>query len=180
MKVNLKVAISVYVCVFLGLTAFMVKNSIKSEEIVAMTYESGNEEIIPIVYDGMTLQELEDKLERSLNSTLKGHGHEIATKSIELGLDPYIAEAIILQETGCAWECSTLVKTNYNIGGMKSGKGYARFNSLDEGIDAYLNNLYYNYYSKGLYTPEQMNKKYAESKTWSVKVNKYIEKIKAA
>ena len=31
MKVNLKMAISVYVCVFLGLTAFMVKNSIKNE-----------------------------------------------------------------------------------------------------------------------------------------------------
>lgn len=180
MKVNIKFAIILYVCVFIGLTGIIVKNSINNEKVVAVSYESSNKEVTPIVYDGMTLEELGAKLDRMLNSTLAGHGLEIASKSIELGLDPYIATAIILQETGCVWECSTLVKTNYNVGGMKAGKRYAKFNSLDEGIDAYLNNLYYNYYAKGLITPELMNKKYAESTTWSIKVNNYIEKIKAA
>lgn len=180
MKVNLKLAIGIYICVFSALTFFIVKKNINKEEVVAVSYESSNQEIIPIVYDGMTLDELGEKLDRSFNSTLKGQGYEIASKSIELGLDPYIASAIILQETGCAWECSTLVKTNYNIGGMRYGNGYAKFNSLEEGIDAYLNNLYYNYYAQGLITPELMNKKYAESQTWSVKVNNYINTIKAA
>lgn len=180
MKVNFKFAIILYVCVFVGLTFIIVKNSMNDEEVVVASYEISNSEIIPIVYDGMTLEQLGEKLDRMLNSTLSGYGLKIASRSIELGLDPYIATAIILQETGCVWECSTLVKTNYNVGGMKAGKSYAKYNSLDEGIDAYLNNLYYNYYAKGLITPELMNKKYAESTTWSAKVNNYIEKIKTA
>ena len=40
--------------------------------------------------------------------------------------------------------------------------------------------LYNNYYAKGLTTPEKINPKYAESKTWAQKVNKYIEKIRAS
>lgn len=133
-----------------------------------------------IVYDNMTMEELSQKLEKSMNSSLKGKGELFATYSIELGLDPYLALAIVLHETGCSYSCSSLVQTHNNLGGLKAANGkYMAFNTLDEGIKGYLNILYKNYYSKGLTTPELMNPKYAASTTWASKVNWYIEKIKA-
>lgn len=138
-----------------------------------------------IVYDGLTLDELSDKLNRSLNSTISGYGNLFASKSIELGLDPYLAVAIVLHETGCSWNCSELVNQCYNVGGQKGGPGcwggsYRAFSSMEEGINSYLENLYYNYYAIGLTTPETINPKYAESTAWASKINAYIEKIKAA
>ena len=155
-------------------------------KIINQTAEKANIQIeqekraASIVYDNMTIDELSQKLEKSLNSNLKGKGKLFATYSIELGLDPYLALAIVLHETGCSYSCSTLVKTHNNLGGLKGSNGkYMSFNTLDEGIRGYLNILYKNYYSKGLTTPELMNPKYAASTTWSSKVNWYIQKIKA-
>ena len=134
-----------------------------------------------IVWDNLTMDELSAKLERSMNSSLKGKGKLFATYSIELGLDPYLALAITLHETGCAYSCSGLVRTHNNLGGLKGGNGkYMSFPTLDDGIKGYLNILYKRYYSKGLTTPEKMNPVYAQSTTWASKVNWYMNKIKAA
>ena len=134
-----------------------------------------------IVYDGMTLKQLSAKLNRSLSSNLSGKGELIASYSLSKGVDPYVATAIMLHETGCEWGCSSLVKKCNNVGGQKgSGCGsYASFSSLDNGIKRFIDNLSRNYYAKGLNTPEKMNSKYAESKTWSTKVNAYVKKIKS-
>ena len=139
----------------------------------------------PIVYDGMTLNELAEKLNRSLKSTISGTGMSFAKYAVEMGIDPYLAVAIVLHETGCNGSCSTQVKQCYNVGGMKggpscNGTSYKKFASLDEGIYSFMKNLKTNYYDKGLTTAEQMNKKYAASTTWATKVNNYISKIKAA
>ena len=139
----------------------------------------------PIVYDGMTLDELAEKLNRSLKSTLSDTGMSFAKYAVEMGIDPYLAVAIVLHETGCNYSCSTQVKQCYNVGGMKggpscNGTSYKKFDSLDDGIYSFMYNLKTNYYDKGLTTAEQMNKKYAASKTWATKVNNYINKIKAA
>lgn len=135
-----------------------------------------------IVYDNMTIEELSMKLDRVLHSTMSGKGNLIATYTLEVGVDPYLATAIILLETGCNSSCSRMVNTCYNVGGMKgSGCGaYASFPSLDDGIKAFIDNLNRNYYSYGLTTPETMGPKYAESKEWPMKVNNYINKIKNA
>ena len=114
-----------------------------------------------IVYNGMTMDELAAKLELSLNSNLKGYSMSFAKYSIEYGVDPYLALAISLHETGCTWNCSSLVRKCNNVGGMKgSGCGsYASFASLDEGIEAMIRNLANNYIKKGLTTPESIGKK---------------------
>ena len=140
-----------------------------------------NLERVSIIYDGMTLEELAEKINKSLNSTISGKGYLIASHSLDLGVDPYMATAIMLHETGCKWNCSYLVNSCNNVGGQKgSGCGaYSYFNSLDEGIIAFIDNLYNNYISLGLTTPEEINPKYAEDPNWSVNVNKYIEIIKA-
>ena len=136
------------------------------------------------VYDGLTIEELSDKLNRSLNSTIAGKGELFANYSMELGIDPYMAVAIVLHETGCTWDCSYLVKACNNVGGQKGtpscgGGAYRSYPTLDDGIRGFMDNLYNNYYAYGLTTPELINPKYASSKTWATNVNAYIERIKA-
>lgn len=137
----------------------------------------------PIVYDGMTMTELANKLDRSLGSTLTGTGYTFASESLALGIDPYLAVAIVLHETGCRWGCSYLVRACNNVGGMKGSPGcnggsYASFATLDDGIRSYLSNLHRNYYTYGLTTPETIGPKYAASTAWASKVNWYIDYIR--
>lgn len=137
----------------------------------------------PIVYDGLTYDELVDKINLSLHSTISNKGDLFVSYSLEVGVNPYLAVAIVLHETGCKWECSNLVKKCNNVGGQKGGPScnggsYKSYPSLDEGIKGYIDNLSKNYIQKGLLTPEQIGPKYAASKTWATKINKYIKEIK--
>lgn len=136
------------------------------------------------VYEGLTLEQLSNKLNNSLNSTLSGKGETFAKLAVELGIDPYLSVAIVLHETGCKWDCSTLLKACNNVGGMKGAGGcnggvYASFPTLDEGINAYMNNLYNNYVSQGLTTPESMGPKYAANAAWASQVRSYMNEIRA-
>lgn len=181
----------------IGVEEIVTENSeVNKQQVVSETDETttnndeNNENIIDnneieIVYDGLTKQELIDKLNRNLNSTLSGTGEIFVNYSLDLGIDPYLAVAIVLHETGCSWDCSGLVKECYNVGGQKGNPGcyggsYAAFSSLEEGISSYMYNLYNNYYVYGLTTPETINPKYASSTTWASSINNYINKIKAS
>lgn len=132
------------------------------------------------VYDGLTIEELSAKLDRTLSYDLAGKGHLYASYCLEKGVDPYLAVAISMEETGCKWGCSRLVKTCNNVGGMKGlGCGsYGYFNTIDDGIKAFIDNIERNYVAYGLTTAETMNPKYAENPMWSRNVNNYIEKIR--
>ena len=139
----------------------------------------------PTVSDDVNLAELSAKLDKSLKSNLSGTGIYFAKYSSEMGIDPYLAVAIVLHETGCSWTCSKLVRECNNVGGMKGspscgGGSYKAFDTLEEGIYGFMNNLKVGYYDKGLTTPEDIGKKYAGSDTWASKINYYIEKIKNA
>ena len=149
------------------------------------TYEEVNTvPVDPIVYDGLTMGELADKLNKSLKSTISGKGYLIASYSLQLGIDPYMATAIILHETGCNGTCSSLVRECNNVGGQKGGPScgggaYKAYPTLDEGIMGYLDNLYRNYYAVGLTTVETIGPKYAASTTWASQVNNYIALIRS-
>lgn len=137
-----------------------------------------------IVYDGLTMDELAEKLDRSLKNELNGYGYLYASYSLETGVDPYIAVAISLHETGCNGHCSNLMKSCNNVGGQKGSPvcgsgGYKGYDTLEEGIKGFIDNLSKNYFGIGLNTPELMNKKYAGSTTWAEKVNNYVSKIKS-
>lgn len=154
------------------------------EEVAPLEEEIETVEVIdPVVFEDLTMGQLIDKLNRSLHSTLSGKGQLFAEYSLQLGIDPYLAVAIVLHETGCKWECSYLVKACNNVGGVKGGPGcnggsYRAYESLDAGITQFLDNLYRNYYAYGLTTPELMNSKYAASTTWAEKVQRYMEEIR--
>ena len=138
------------------------------------------------VYDGLTLEELTSKINTMFKgSYLKNTGNLFASYSLEKGVDTYTVVAIVLLETGCSYKCSTQVKTCNNVGGIKggpscNGTSYKKFDTLEEGIKKFIDILSDNYYKKGLDTPEKINTKYATSKTWANKVNKYIDKIRKA
>ena len=131
------------------------------------------------VFQGMTMEELSAKLDRSLGGILAGHGNTIAEHSLELGIDPYIVTAIMMHETGNG--TSRIANSCYNFGGQKGyGCGaYKRYGSVDEGLRGMIDNLYNNFYSRGLTTVESIGPRYAESGTWVGMINWYIDKIKA-
>lgn len=136
-----------------------------------------------IVWDNLTEDELVLRLNKNLYSELAETGSYFARYTAETGLDPYLAVAIVNLETGCKWGCSYLARVCNNIGGIKggpscNGSSYKRYDSLEEGINSYLDLIYYNYYSIGLDDAYKMNSKYAESSTWAFKVNNYYDEIK--
>lgn len=166
-------------------TEKVIEESTTEEDIAETIIETNEieEEIIetePIVYEDMTLNELASKLERSMKNELSGHGYLYASYSLERGVDPFLALAISLEETGCNWNCSSLIKNCNNVGGMKgSGCGsYGYFNTLDDGIKAFIDNIANNYVAYGLTTADTMNPKYAENPMWSTNVNNYISIIR--
>lgn len=152
----------------------------KKEEIV-------EEEIVEkpvIVYENMTMDELANQLNKSLYGILAGRGYVFANYSIQYGVDPYLALAIVLQETGCKWGCSYLATHCNNIGGQKGGPtcgggSYRSFPTLEEGIRAYFENLSYNFYAYGLTDVYSIHKKYAQDPNWPTYINNYINEIRA-
>ena len=137
-----------------------------------------------IVYDGLTMDQLAEKLNRSLKNELSGYGYVYASYTLETGVDPYIAVAISLHETGCNGTCSTLMRECNNVGGQKGSPvcgsgGYRGFATLEDGIKGFIDNLSQNYFGIGLNTPELMNSKYAASTTWATQVNNYVSIIRS-
>ncbi len=158
----------------------------EQEEAERKRLEEEQARLNAIVYDNMTLAQLSEKLNKSLNSTVADKGELFASYSLEKGVDPYIAVAIMLHETGCKWTCSELVRECNNVGGVKGspscGSGaYKAYNSIDEGIKGYIDNLSKGYFSQGLTTPDTIVRKYTgfQNNNWLLKVNNYIEDIKA-
>ena len=136
------------------------------------------------VYEGMTLDELAEKLNRHLgNDIIAGKGKLIATECINRGVDPYVATSIILHETGCKTKCSNLARYCYNFGGQKgkpscNGGSFKKFDSIDEGLVGMISNLYKNYYAMGLNTVELIAPKYCEGNTWAGKINWFVNNIR--
>ncbi len=135
-----------------------------------------------------TITELTNQLNKSLKSYVKNTGYIFAKYTKTYGLDPFLAVAILNLETGCASTkgCSKLAANCNNFGGIAGGKQrckaggrWAKYDSLDEGLESYLNILYKGYILQGLDTPEKMVDKYAEgSPTWAGQVRGFYNSAK--
>lgn len=146
-------------------------------------YDTYQEELKKNYFKGESKEEISNKIERYLKGKLDGKGQYITTKCLEAGLDPYLFTAVVLQETGCYWGCSYLTRNCNNVAGNKgkpgcNGGSYRKFDTINEGIDFAIKKLN-SYYKKGLNTAKSINPYYAEDKTWYVKVNNYIKKLKS-
>lgn len=133
------------------------------------------------VYDGLTIEELSAKLDRSLgNAALSGKGYLIASYCLSKGVDPYIATAIMIHETGRG--TSRMARECHNVAGQKGAPScmgsYKGYPSIDDGIRGAIDNLYNNYYARGLNTVEKIGPRYAESSTWVSMINGYINSIR--
>ncbi len=135
-------------------------------------------------YNGEKVEDIVDKLNSYLNSTLEGKGEYITRYAISQNVDPYLVTAVMLQETGCYWTCSKLVRSCNNVGGNKGkpscgGGSYRKFDTIEEGIEFAIDKLA-RYYNSGLTTPEEIGPRYASDPKWAQRVNNYINKLKNA
>ena len=142
-------------------------------------YETYQEEN---TFNGESADEISAKLNKHLKGVLKNKGEFIVEYSLSIGLDPYLAAAVMLHETGCTWNCSYLSRACNNVAGNKgspscNGGSYKKFDSLEDGMKFAMRKLN-NYYKKGKTTPKQINPYYATDKTWYKKVDNYIKKLK--
>lgn len=169
----------------------MATTHVEGNEKTKINYKAVDMEVVPSsierveVYQGMTIEELAALLDRSLKGALSGKGMLIGTYCLETGVDPIVATAIMLHETGCNSKCSVLTTQCNNVGGQKGyprcGNGsFKRYDTLDDGIKGVINNLSWNYYGIGLNTVELIAPKYAEGNTWAGKINYYVNKIRTA
>src|SRR5574344_221088 len=154
----------------------------KSETIIEVDASKETVETIKppvIVYNGLTYEGLVEQLEKSLNYKLEGTAKLYADLCLQYGVDPYVAVAISLLETGCKWNCTV---SHNNVGGNMvcyNGKCYIRsFNTIEEGITYHISNLYNGFYAKGITEVTQIGRSYAASPTWSQRVYGYIEEIR--
>lgn len=145
-------------------------------------YEDYKDYLEKNTWNGERKEVIIKKINRYLNSTLKNKGEFIVNYSILKKVDPYLVTAIILQETGCYYNCSYLVKHCNNVGGNKgtpscNNGSYRKFNSIEQGLKFSINKIS-SYYNRGLTTPKKINPYYATDKTWYKKVNNYMKKLK--
>lgn len=131
-------------------------------------------EIIKIDYDYKNVSVLSEKLNvnyEPVNLTIEEENKEecifdsisckIAEKGQELGLNE---EQILISIAISKWETGNYTSDAFinknNVGGMMCNSGLISYNSLDEGINAFLINLRDNYFGIGLDTLEKIQPKY--------------------
>ena len=99
------------------------------------------------------------------NGKLKGQGKTFLNAQEKYGVNAIFLIAIAQLES--ATGKSNLAQKNNNFGGMRSGKGWSKFKTPEEGIDKLAENLKRKYIDDGLVTIDQIHKRYAEDKNWA-------------
>ena len=94
---------------------------------------------------------------------------KIRVKCEEYGVDFEIALAIARHETG--WFKSNAFKYRNNPGGLSRNEEPIYFETIEEGVDAFVRCLYRGYFSQGLDTPEEIGRKYCPvDPNWASKI----------
>lgn len=98
-----------------------------------------------------------------LKGRLSGKESQFAKYGQKYGVDPALAMAIAMWETGNG--SSKMLREKNNVGGMydSRNKTFFRFDSVEQGIESMIRNLHKNYTSQGLKTIAAIQKKYAPS-----------------
>lgn len=98
-----------------------------------------------------------------LKGKLAGRESQFAKYGSKYNVDPALAMAIAMWETGNG--SSKMLRQKNNVGGMydSRNKTFFKFPSVEAGIESMIRNLHKNYTSQGLKTIAQIQKKYAPS-----------------
>lgn len=140
----------------------------EQEEIKTFTNE--------LMYENKTVLEVAEVLDKTFEGALAGQGELFAILCMEKGMDPYLSAAISAHET--ANGKSNAVRVKNNFGGIMCKSVLCTYSTKEAGITKFINNIYKNYYSKGLTTPDLMAKKYAADPAWPTRVNNWYRQIK--
>lgn len=156
---------------FIGFMCGLVySNLFICSDLIAKAETSENKEVIQIdqeeekslkIQKNAELESLEKIEELSNDCNLDEVSCKIKKVSQDYGVDWKLAVAISMHET---WDYTSYIfKHQNNVGGMWNGmKGeFYSYDTLDDGIDAYISNLKTNYYDEGRTTIETIQPKYA-------------------
>lgn len=125
----------------------------KTKKEIIMNFDSINSNFIPT---DLIVEEQNNKIciFDSISCKISDKGKEMGLNEEEI----LIALAISKHETGDY--TSYAFKELNNVGGMMCNSGLREYDSLENGIEAYLNNLKHNYFELGLDTLEKIQPKY--------------------
>jgi hypothetical protein len=133
---------------------------------------------------------LADTFDQHFKGPLSGQGQNIVNIAYKYGIDPTLFGAITATETG--YGTSNAVANYNNPAGLmdprsKDQKGFQKFDSIQEGLDAAASNLKRNYIDKGLTTPgtigpiyappDAKNDPYGTNKDWPIVVSQVQKKF---
>lgn len=121
------------------------------------------------------IKTVEEKQEEEVEEELKELSiEELIQNSCERYGVPYdLTLAIARLETG--WFRSYAYIYKNNPGGLSANEVPIAFDSIEEGVDAFVGNLSRNYFAVGLDTPELIGQKYCPvNPEWSVMVRKLM------
>lgn len=127
------------------------------------------------IADLPVVKTVEEKQEEELKEELKELSiEELIQNSCERYGVPYdLTLAIARLETG--WFRSYAYVYKNNPGGLSVNEVPIAFDSIEEGVDAFVGNLSRNYFAVGLDTPELIGQKYCPvNPEWSVMVRKLM------
>lgn len=99
---------------------------------------------------------------------------KIRVKCEEYNVDFEIALAIARLETG--WFKSDAYIYRNNPGGLSRNEIPIRFDTIEEGVEAFVSNLSHGYFEQGLDTPDEIGKKYCPvDPDWASKVKELMK-----
>ena len=161
----------VLIIFFIGFMCGLVySNLFICSDLIAKAETNENKEVIQIDQEkekslksqkNAELESLEKIEELSNECNLDEVSCKIKKVAQDYGVDWRLAVAISMHET---WDYTSYIfKHQNNVGGMWNGmKGeFYSYDTLDDGIDAYISNLKTNYYDEGRTTIETIQPKYA-------------------
>ena len=193
-KVWVKVK-KVLIIFFIGFMCGLIySNLFICSDLIAKAEANKNKEVIQIDQEeekslktqkNAELESLEKIEELSNECTLDEVSCKIKKVAQDYDVDWRLAVAISIHETGNY--TSYIFKNQNNVGGMWNGmKGeFYSYDTLDDGIEAYISNLKYNYIDVGLTTIEEIGNIYCpigindngDNKYWIPKVTKYYKEL---
>ena len=160
---------------------FICQDLIKSAEV------SENVALVQTYQEEENEPQKQNKVEitKEYECTLDKVSCKIKKVAQDYGVDWRLAIAISIHETGNY--TSYLFENQNNVGGMWNGakEEFYSYDTLEDGIDAYISNLKYNYIDVGLTTIEEIGNIYCpigindngDNKYWTPKVTKYYKEL---
>ena len=180
---------------FIGFMCGLVySNLFICSDLIAKAETNENKEVIQIDQEeekslktqkNAELESLKKIEELSNDCTLDEVSCKIKKVAQDYGVDWRLAVAISKHETGKY--TSKAFKELNNVGGMMCNSGLREYTTLEEGIEAFVSNLKYNYIDEGLDTIEKIQPKYCPigakndpnglNKYWVSGVTKYYNEL---